>query len=217
MATADIFRKIIEKTDAERDCEHLHILIDNNTDIPDRTACIIEGSDAPALLMSESAKRLESMGADLLIIPCNTAHFFHGRVSECCGIPVLHMPRETAEAVRSLGIKCAGLLATEGTLLSGIYDGIFEEYGIELRRPSEQARKMLMHIIYNEVKAGRPADTEVLEEELCRMEAEGCEAFILACTELPIAFAGNTLHRFIDPTSVLAEAAITAAGGKLKR
>ena len=80
MATADLFIKIVENTAARTDQEHLHVLIDNNTDIPDRTACILAGSDAPLGPMVESAKRLVDQGADLLIIPCNTAHYFHSGV-----------------------------------------------------------------------------------------------------------------------------------------
>ncbi len=216
MATADLFKKIVEKTEAACDREHLHILIDNNTDIPDRTACILAGSDEPAKYMLESAQRLEKTGADLLIIPCNTAHFFHGKVAEGCGIPVLHMPEETARTAAEAGIKCAGLLATDGTVQSGVYDVIFAKYGIELIKPDSDGQKKLMHMIYDEVKAGKPADTAALDSTLDSMEKAGCEAFILGCTELPIAYAGNTERRFLDPTSILAEAAIIAAGGKVK-
>ena len=92
MATADLFTKIIENTVAATDQEHLHVLIDNNTDIPDRTACILQGSDAPLAPMVESARRLVEQGADLLIIPCNTAHYFHHGVQAAVAVPVLHMP-----------------------------------------------------------------------------------------------------------------------------
>ena len=69
MATADLFIKIVENTAAKTDQEHLHVLIDNNTDIPDRTACILAGSDAPLGPMVESARRLVDQGADVLISP----------------------------------------------------------------------------------------------------------------------------------------------------
>lgn len=216
MATVDLFKKIVEKTDANCDNEHLHIIIDNSPDIPDRTACILQGSDEPARFMSESAQRLEKMGADLLIIPCNTAHFFHDEVSAACGIPILHMPEETARAAFEAGIRCAGLLATDGTVQSGIYDKVFEKYGIELIKPDSEGQKKLMHMTYDEVKAGKPADTAALDGVLDDMEAQGCEVFILGCTELPIAYAGNTVRSFLDPTSILAEAAIRAVGGKVK-
>lgn len=216
LATADLFKKIVDKTDAKCDGEHLHVLIDNNTDIPDRTASILAGSDEPAKYMLESAQRLESMGADMLIIPCNTAHFFHEKVSAGCNIPILHMPRETAKRASEAGIKCVGLLATDGTVKSGVYDKPFEKQGIKLIKPDEDGQKKLMHLIYDEVKAGKKADTAALDGTLDSMEAQGCEAFILGCTELPIAFAGDASRRFLDPTSILAEAAIKSAGGKVR-
>ena len=96
MATADLFKKIIESTAAASDQEHLHVLIDNNTDIPDRTACIEAGSDAPLAPMVESARRLQDMGADVLLIPCNTAHHFYPGVAAAVDVPVLNMPESPA-------------------------------------------------------------------------------------------------------------------------
>lgn len=216
MATVDLFRKIVENTDADCDNAHLHVLIDNNTDIPDRTACILSGSDAPARLMTESAQRLEAMGAELLIIPCNTAHFFHSQVSAGCNVPILHMPEETAKTASEMGIKCVGLLATDGTVKSGVYDSAFRKLGIKILKPDEECQAKVMNMIYNEVKAGKPADTAALDGTLDAMEEQGCEAFVLGCTELPLAYAGDSSRRFLDPTLILARAAIIAANGKVR-
>ncbi|MDO4816392.1 MAG: amino acid racemase [Bacillota bacterium] len=216
MATADMFRKIIERTDASCDREHLHILIDNNTDIPDRTASILAGSDEPVSYMVASAKRLADAGADMLIISCDTSHFFYNKVAANCEIPILHMPEETAKVMSKMGIRCAGLLATVGTLKSEVYDKIFAKYGIEIVKPDDEGQKKLMHMIYDEVKAGKCADTAALDSTLDKMEEQGCEAFILGCTELPIAYEGYTGRNFLDPAVCVAETAIVAAGGKLK-
>ena len=91
LATADLFQKIIRHTDARCDQEHLHILIDNNTAIPDRTAALLHGGADPFPEMCRSAKFLEAGGADCLIMPCNTAHFYHRRLQEQLRIPLLHM------------------------------------------------------------------------------------------------------------------------------
>lgn len=216
MATADLFVKIIENTKAERDQEHLHVLIDNNTDIPDRTAHILIGSDAPLKPMAEAAARLEAQGADLLIMPCNTAHHYYGRLCEKTSLPVLNMPELTAKACRERGIRCAALLATEGCIRSLIYDPYFAEEGIRLIKPSEDGVKALMHLIYDEVKAGKTPHPELLYPEMQRLTEEGAEVFLLACTELPLAFDETTPFSCLDPTLVLARAAIRAAGGELK-
>lgn len=216
MATADLFRKIIERTDAKCDNEHIHILIDNNTGIPDRTQAILSGSDAPAGAIAESAKRLEAMGADLLIIPCNTSHFFYPAIAQSVHIPILHMPEETAAFAAKKGIKTAALLATDGTVKSGIYHKAFEKVGIRIITPDESGQAKVMHMTYHEVKAGKKADINALEPTLDALAQQGAEMFILGCTELPVAFAGYDKRCMADPTMILAEAAIRAAGYRVK-
>lgn len=216
MATADLFKKIIELTDAEMDREHLHILIDNNTDIPDRTNAILSGSTKPLELMAESAERLTVQGADYIIIPCNTSHYFLDALQMRCSVQIISMPLETARFAKAEGFKRLGLLATDGTVKSGVYEKAFEGTGIELIVPDEEGQRKVMNMTYNEVKAGKTANTSALDGTLDSMQAQGAEAFILGCTELPIAFRSCTDRKFIDPTAILARAAIKAAGGKTK-
>ena len=216
MATADLFIKIIENTKADRDQEHLHILIDNNTDIPDRTEHILIGSNAPLEPMAESAARLQAQGADLLIMPCNSAHHYYEGLCRRTDLPVLNMPELTAKTCEEQGIRCAALLATEGCIRSGIYDPYFDALGIRLLKPSEEGIRALMYLIYDEVKAGKEPHPEILYPEMERLKKEGAEVFLLACTELPLAFDETTPFDCLDPTLILAQAAILAAGGELK-
>ena len=217
MATADLFKKIIENTEASTDQEHLHVLIDSDTDIPDRTQCILDGNDAPLSFLTASAKRLTEAGADLLIMPCNTAHHYYAQLKASMDVPVLNMPELSAKYCAEKGYDCVGILATEGALSAGVCDPYFEELGIRLVLPSRQGVKKLMRLIYSEVKAGKPCHPELLSRELLNMALEGAEAFLLACTELPLVFEGqNGPLPFIDPTLILARAAVSAAGGKLK-
>lgn len=216
MATVDLFRKIVSMTAAENDAEHIHILIDNDTAIPDRTEAILCGGESPVPYIVAAAHRLETMGADLLIMPCNTGHFFHEEISSACSVPLLSMPEETAIAVRSMGLDCVGLLATDGSVKSDFLDKAFGKYGISLLRPDAAAQREVMRLIYDEVKAGFTPCPERLFPALSAMEAAGAQGFVLGCTELPIAFEGVTGFRFIDPTTILAAAAIRAAGYEVK-
>ena len=216
MATADLFIKIIENTVAQSDQEHLHVLIDNNTDIPDRTACILAGSDEPLALMVESARRLAAQGADLLLIPCNTAHHFHDGVAAAVDIPVLNMPEITAEYCAQRGFTCVALLSTAGTVRAGIYEPYFEKRNIRLLHPTEVGIQNLMYLIYDEIKAGRTPHPERLYPEIVSLEEQGAQAFLLACTELPLVFHDGGRVPFIDPTLLLARAAVRQAGGQLK-
>lgn len=127
LATADLFQKITLHTAASCDQDHPRVCIDSNTNISDRTAALLHGGADPVPEMVKSAQRLESIGADLLIMPCNTAHNFYDAVASSVSIPVLHMIAITRDALKSRGVKCAGLLATDGTVQTGIYQRTFEE------------------------------------------------------------------------------------------
>lgn len=215
LATADLFRKIVENTDAKNDREHLRVLIDNNTAIPDRTEAVLKGGETPVPQMVKSARLLEEMGADLLLIPCNTAHCFHHDVQEAVSVPVLHMIQITAETLKKRGIKTVGLLATDGTVACGLYGKACNSYEIAVLCPEPEEQKSVMDLIYNGVKAGRnDYDATAVKRVICNLRRRGAEAIILGCTELPVAVSMYGLEApFIDPTSELARAAIHAANG----
>lgn len=210
MATADLFKKIIEKTGAASDSEHIRVVIDSNTRIPDRTKAILEGGPSPLPELVRSAAGLEGMGADLLVMPCNTAHFFYQELLPFVRVPVLHMIRETLDEMRRRGIKKAGLLATDGTCRSGVYHREFEGSGIELLVPGGEDQAEVMRIIYGGVKAGvTNYDTAAIEKVLNRLAVRGAETLILGCTEMPLAFEMYGIRRdAVDPTAILAEAAV---------
>ena len=214
LATADLFTKIVSNTKAGCDREHIRVLIDNNTNIPDRTAAILHGGADPVPALTESAKLLQNMGADFLIMPCNTAHYFYDYVSGAVNIPVLHMIEKTRDALSKKGIKKAGLLATDGTIGSGIYQKVFESSGIELIKPSESGQKHIMDLIYKGVKAGDVNfDTKNVCAALDDLAEKGAEVLILGCTELPVAEKIYGLeYNTCDPTLELAKAAIEYAG-----
>lgn len=217
-ATADIFTKITACTEASCDQEHLHVIIDSNTAIPDRTAALLSSGESPVSELVLSARRLEKAGAGLIVMPCNTAHGFYDAVAEAVTIPVLHMIRITADALAGMGIKRAGLLATDGTVQSGIYSECFAESETELIFPDAEGQRAVMDISYGGVKANvRDFDTSDFRKAADALIARGAQVLILGCTELPVAFEMYGLdYPAVDPTLVLARAAIIAAGGRLK-
>lgn len=218
LATCDLFRKIIDITDAASDQEHIRVCIDNNTEIPDRTKAIIADGTDPVEQMSRSAKGLQAMGADVLIMPCNTAHYFHARVAETVNIPLLNMLEETAKYAKQKGISRVGLLATDGTIRSGVYAKAFEKEGIEICTPSAENQQAVMDVIYKGVKAGNYSlDLTGFYAAIDEVFAAGAETLILGCTELPVAFDMFRIEKtHIDPTLILAAAAVKFVDGKLK-
>ena len=218
LATADLFQKIILHTAAASDQEHLRVCIDSNTNIPDRTAALLHGGADPVPEMVKSAKRLESIGADVLVMPCNTAHGFYDAVAASVDIPVLHMIALTRDALKARGVRAAGLLATDGTIETGIYQRVFAGSGIELLTPSPAEQAAVMDIIYNGVKAGDDKHDVSAFRACCEsLLARGAQTLILGCTELPLAFSlYNLSYPAADPTLELALGAIRFAGGAVK-
>lgn len=215
LATADLFQKIILHTQAACDQEHLRVVIDSNTNIPDRTAALLHGGADPTPELVSSARNLERIGAGVLIMPCNTAHIFYDAVAGAVEVPVLHMIRLTADALAERGVKKAGLLATDGTIQTRIYQNTFAGTGIQLLTPQGADQQAIMDMIYRGVKAGDMAyDTTGARAAMEALLAQGAETLILGCTELPLAVELYHLsYPVVDPTLELALGAIRFAGG----
>ena len=216
LATADLFEKIILHTRASCDQEHLRVYIDSNTNIPDRTAALLHGGADPTPELVSSARGLARQGAEVLIMPCNTAHNFYDAVQAAVPVPVLHMIRLTAQALAERGVKTAGLLATDGTVQTGIYQRTFAGTGVALLTPEENGQHAVMDMIYQGVKAGRrDYDASAARRAMEALLERGAETLILGCTELPLAVKLYALDFPVtDPTLELALGAIRFAGGE---
>ena len=220
-ATCDLMMKVIAMTDAADDQHHIHTLVDLNTDVPDRTAAILNDGADPMPQLIASAKRLEAAGANFLCMSCNTAHYFHERLSKHVGIPILNMPQESARELKRRGVRKVGLLATDGTIKTGVYHKFLKAEGIDVVVPSPENQKTVMHLIYGCVKKNVPVSEyprEAVAKTIADLKAQGAEAYLMACTELPIAFeALGYKDGFVDPTAVLAKAIIREAGAPLRK
>ena len=216
LATADLYRKIVMLTKASRDGDHIRVFIDSNPAIPDRTDAILSGGEDPLPEMTVALRNLEKCGAGCIIMPCNTAHWFLPRLQALTDTPFLSMTEATAKAcAEKYPGKCAAVLATRGTLSSGLYETALRAQNVPCLLPNEVQRDVLMHLIYDVVKASRPLAPEapIWEQLLAELRSQGADYFILGCTELPIV--AETLDRkgpFLDPTAELAKAAIRFCG-----
>ena len=216
LATADVFKKIIMNTCAQSDQEHIRVLIDNNTEIPDRTQAILYNGKNPVPQLVKSAVSLWAMGAQILVMPCNTAHYFYNQVQNSVDIPVLNMIELTCEELKNKNIKKVALLATEGTVNSEIYQKVFEKNNIDFILPDPCGQKAITDLIYKGVKSGnKDFDVTQVKNELDNIMEKGAEVLILGCTELPVAVdMYNLEYPVCDPTLVLARGAVVAAGGE---
>ena len=216
LATADLFQKIVLLTKADTDREHIRVYIDSNANIPDRTAAILSGGEDPVPEMVSALRHLEACGADCIIMPCNTAHYFLPRLQAMTKIPFLSILTAAAEACKAqFPGKTVGILATRGTLAANLYQEALVQAGVPYLVPDAPAQDALMRVIYDGVKAGKSPDSyradflTVLEQ----MSAGGAEVFLLGCTELPLAAeALNIALPTVDPTAELAKASIRFCG-----
>ena len=214
-ATIDLFYKIIKFTPAEKDQNHLRIIIDNNPKIPDRTAAILGKGEDPLPALQETARNLEKAGADFIIIPCNTAHYFLSSIQESVKIPILNMIEETVKETqkKNSSIKKVGLLASIGTYKTKIYHQHFKKFNIEVISPEEKDKEEVMKAIYA-VKAGNLSEGIKISilKIAQKLIDKGSEALIAGCTEIPLILKeGDVSVPIIDPTRVLAETAVRKA------
>lgn len=219
-ATNTFYQRIIDRTQAETDQEHLRVLIWSDAKIPDRTAGILgtpDQAEAVYAALLAGAKLLEGAGCTVLAIPCNTSHYFADRLQGDIAIPLIHMPRETVAVLAADGKKRVGILATDGTVQTGIYQRECAARGIEAVAPPADVQKLVMSIIYDEIKRGEKGSREKFAAIDRWLRASGCDAAILGCTELSVY---RTYHGlpdyYLDAMEILAERCITACGYKLR-
>lgn len=216
-ATADLFMRIIRSTPVKRDQDHFRVIIDSNSKIADRTPAVLGTGPSPLPTIVETGKNLERAGADFLIMPCNTAHFFYAEIQAELGIPLLHMIRLSAKHIKEdyPQIKRVGLLATDGTLASKLYQEAYGEYGIEIINPTDASQTDVMDAVYRDIKTG---DLETGGKLLHRVAVElieaGSDAVICGCTEVSLVIHdGDMSVPVVDPLQVLAEEAVKLASG----
>ena len=217
-ATQDFYQRILDRTDAARDQEHLPTLIWSDTSMPDRTAAIL-GGDAEGCYqrLLAGARLLERGGCTVLAIPCNTSHYFADRLQGDISIPLIHMPRETVGVLVAEGRKKTAILATDGTIRTGVYQKECTARGIEALSPPEEVQKLVMSIIYDEIKRGEKGSREKFAVIDRWLRQAGCDSAILGCTELSVyrTYHGLPDH-YLDAMDVLAQRCITACGYKLR-
>ena len=217
-ATQDFYQRILDRTDASCDQEHLPTLIWSDTSMPDRTAAIL-GGDAEGCYrrLLDGARLLERGGCTALAIPCNTSHYFADRLQGELHIPLIHMIRETVSAIRAMGKTTVGILATDGTVRTGIYQQALEAAGLTPVTLPAQLQRVVMSIIYDEIKKGETGSREKFGEIDAYLRQAGCDCAILGCTELSVYRSLHSLPPYyIDAMEILAEQAILRCGKALR-
>ncbi len=212
-ATANLYQLIVERTPAGKDQEHIPTLVYSFPQVPDRTAAIKSGDTTIYAYLIEGLTRLEKAGASFVAIPCNTVHFFYNRMQQAVNIPVLNMIRETVAEVASKypNAKKVGLLATTGTISTGLYEKEFAARGIEVVIPDPEIEEnCVMKAIYSiKVHGDKRQCEDWLYTAGKNVESKGAMVVVLGCTEIPLAFNPERSGvPVVSATNVLADRSI---------
>ncbi len=218
MATAYFMELVTDMTDAATDQQHLQMLIYSAPSIPDRTRYILDNTcENPLPEMLRIGNVLAQQGAQRIAIPCVTAHYFFEELESGIPVPVINGVRETALHLKNHGITKVGIMATDGTIQSRVFHRELQKQGIEAIVPSAERQADVMRLIFDDIKAGKPADMARFSAVAQQLKENGAQAIILGCTELSLIKRDHTIGAgFLDAMEILAQQAIVQCGKPLK-
>ena len=222
-AGAAFFERIIHETAAGRDQDHPPVVLYSLPQIPDRTAAILHGGRDPVPALRRGMAVLGRAGADFAVMSCISAHYFLPRLVPRSPLPVISLIDETVAAIKIMkpAPQTIGLLATDGTVRTGIFARAFEAAGIAVLTPPSRAQARLMTAIYGQksIKAGftqGPA-REVILEVARGLIRRGAGAVLAGCTEIPLVLGPTDIPvPLVDPMTAGARAAVRRSGARLK-
>lgn len=214
MSTVYFCELINRHTAATCDADHIDMLISSRATTPDRTSYILDKSAPdPLPVMLCEAHRLEAAGVDLIVVPCNTAHYFYDGLAKGCKTPILNIIDETTSHLSRIGVKTFGLLATVGTVQSGAYERFCSPRKLTCITPTPDEQAVITKIIFEQIKQNKPVDMVAFEGVVNSLRDRGCEKIVLGCTELSLLKKeGLDDDLFVDSLDVLAHRTILACG-----
>jgi aspartate racemase len=222
-AGAYFFERIIRETAAGRDEDHPPVIVCSLPQVPDRTEAILHGGPSPVPALRQGLLALSRAGADFAVVSCISAHYFYPQLAARSPLPLLNLIDETLAAVRKMRPvpKAIGLIATTGTVKSGIVGKVFSAPGIKVLAPSARDQKRVMTAIYGKrgIKAGSTdgPPRQILLEIAADLVRRGAEAILAGCTEVPLVLRASDLPvPLIEPMNIGARAAIRRSGAPLR-
>ncbi len=217
-ATLDFFERILRRTKAVRDQDHLRVIIDNNTKVPDRNAASKGEGPSPGAALAATARGLQAAGAQVIVMACNTAHAWEKDIKSAISVPFLSMIEETVKAVGDLKAERAGVLAVDACLAANLYQEGLRKAGVEPVLLGADSQRTFMELIYR-IKSGDTGETvrRSMATLARKLEAQGAEVLVAGCTEVPLVLTQDDVEaELISSTDVLVERTILFAGAELK-
>ena len=215
-ASAYFYDMITDMTVANKDQEHLNIILLSHSTIPDRTEYILDNSkDNPYPYLLEDVKTLERLGAKMIAIPCNTSCYFHKELQANTNVIVNNMVEDTILELKKHNIEQVAIMATSGTIASELYQKACIKYNIKYELPSKEVQQEIMSIIYDKVKKGEKVELENWQNVINSFKSKH---IILGCTELSYLKRELCLNSdFIDPLEIQAKKVLNFFGKKINK
>lgn len=219
-ATAVFLDVLVRATSAPTDQDHLDVIVSQHSSTPDRTAAILDPTAPdPGPVIARDARVLERIGAEILVLPCNTAHHFVRAVQEALSdrvrfLSIVEHTSATA-AHRAGSERPVAVFATEGNMRAGVYRDALERIGQPSWEPPRALQESINTLIYDQVKAGAPVDRDLFDRCIDEAIDAGAGVVVLGCTELSVIFDQHGFRgdeRIVDSLTELALATVTAAG-----
>ncbi len=218
-ATVDCYAKIIKNTPAKTDQQHLRVIIDSNPKVPDRTAAITGKGPSPVPILVAGCRTLQAAGADFIIMPCVSAHFYLAEIRQQIKLPILSIYDAVANAISSehADIKTVGLMGTTGTISGGLFQKRLAAANCKTIVPDDIQQTRVMAAIYDIKNSASPRSRKQITAELVAVAqslvSDGAQGMVAACTEIPLALEQQHLSvPYFDALTILARTAIIEAG-----
>jgi aspartate racemase len=218
LATIDFMRKVLDATPAVRDQDHVPMIVSCVPQIPDRTAAFRGEGGSPLEAIVACGRRLASAGADLIVMPCNTAHLWFDEVQAQLQRPMLHLVDAAVREATALAGPQArvGLLATDATIASGLYINRHPADASPVQWLLPTASEMLEHVMpgIEAVKAGQLAQGQALLVAAAQaLRLRGAAAVVLGCTEIPLVLDAQACGLpVVEAKAALARLVVARAG-----
>lgn len=220
LAGAHFYKRLIEKTAATSDSDHLPVVLISDPTIPSRVDCLFGDGPSPVPRLVSLAQLLESLGASLIALPSSTTHAFYKEIQDAVKIKVINLLSEVAKSVENMGFARPAVLATTPTVLLDLYGPFFGE-SITALYPDPKSQDRVHELVFS-LKSGEDSQylSAQLIEILCQRWAESADVVILACTELCMVDLPQFEKRgfylpVVSASEVLADVVINSVQGKL--
>ncbi len=205
------FLEILNENIDKNSNKEFEIVVINDPTTPDRTEYILDNTKPnPLDNILKMVKKLDKNNVDVIVMPCNTASYFYKEINNATQTHFINIVYETVKFIEKMNIKKIGLLATEGTIKSGVYKDLLDKFNIECLVPNENDQKIINEIIYGCVKQNKKANMEEFYKVSNNLQNEGAEIIILGCTELSALKKIENIDSliFIDAMDVLAKSTL---------